>query len=552
MTDLNKFNEQFVIEEYDENGLLTKFQPNLADNFNFAYDVVDKIAEISPDKSALLWIGSNGEEKTFSYKDLSEKSNQIANMFIKHGIQKGDMCLVVLKRHWQIWITALALEKIGAILIPATNQLQTKDYVYRFKSGNISYVIATPDNNSPEHIEEAIKEYGAIKSKFVVKGARDGWVDFDSEFETFPKTFTRIENKTSDLLLAFFSSGTTGYPKLVTQSHDYAVAHLITAKHWHNVKSHSIHLTISESGWGKFFWGKFYGEFLMGSTVFAYDFDRFDANTILSLIEKHKVTSFCCPPTMLNMFIKGGLEKKYFSSIEYVTTAGEALKPDVFNKFKELTGITIYEGFGQTETVLSIATLVGVQPRIGSMGKPTPLYDIDIVDADGNSLPVGETGEIVVRMKDENPGLFWEYYGNPEATAETKKAGLYHTGDTAWKDNDGYFWYVGRTDDVIKASGYRIGPVEIEAVLAEHPAVYEVAVVPAPDPVRGQVVRAVIVPTEEYKEKIKDEEYKAKLIKELQNHVKSQTAPYKYPRVVDFIDALPKTISGKIQRNLVR
>jgi acetyl-CoA synthetase len=550
--DLNKFNENFVVEKYDEKGLLTEFKPDLKDNFNFAYDVIDEIAKNFPEKSALMWISSTGEEKVFTYKDLSEKSNQVANMLIARGVKKGDMCLVVLKRHWQIWITILALEKIGAVLIPATNQLQPKDYVYRFGAGNVKYVIATPDSNTPEHIETALKEYDGIKEKFVVKGAREGWVDFDSELENYPKTINRIENKTEDVMLAFFSSGTTGYPKLVTHSHDYSIAHLITAKHWHNVKSHSIHLTISESGWGKFFWGKFFGEFLMGATVFAYDFDRFDAITILNYIQKYKVTSLCCPPTMLNMFIKGGLEKKYLESVEYVTTAGEALKPDVFKKFKEITGITIYEGFGQTETVLSIGTLVGVEPKIGSMGKPVPLYDVDIVDADGNSLPVGETGEIVIRIKDKNPGLLLEYYGKPEATAETKCNGLYHSGDTAWKDNDGYFWYVGRTDDVIKASGYRIGPVEIEAVLAEHPAVFEVAVVPAPDPVRGQVVRAVIVPSEDYKEKIKDENFKQTLIKELQLHVKSQTAPYKYPRIIDFIDALPKTISGKIQRNLVR
>ncbi|MDR0918680.1 MAG: AMP-binding protein [Oscillospiraceae bacterium] len=552
MYDLNKFNEQFVVESYDEQGVLTEFSPNLKDNFNFAYDVVDEIAKIAPDKQALIWIGNDGEEKFFTYKDLSEKSNQIAHMFLEHGVKKGDMFVVVLKRHWQIWVTVLALEKIGAVLIPATNQLQPKDYVYRFKSGNVKYVVATPDNNTPQHMEDALKEYDGIKEKFVVKGARDGWIDFDTEFEKYPKDFERIENKTSDVSLAFFSSGTTGYPKLVTHSHDYSVAHLLTAKHWHNAKSHSIHLTISESGWGKFFWGKIFGEFLMGSTVFAYDFDRFDSLKLLEYISKYKVTSLCCPPTMLNMFIKGGLDKKYLTSVEYVTTAGEALKPDVFNKFKELTGITIYEGFGQTETVLSIGVLVGQTPKPGSMGKPVPLYNLDIVDTDGNSVPRGETGEIVIRMKDKNPGLFLEYYGNDDATAETKKDGIYHTGDTAWEDTDGYYWYVGRTDDVIKASGYRIGPVEIEAVLAEHPAVYEVAVVPAPDPVRGQVVRAVIVPTEEYKEKIQDPDFKTALIKELQTHVKNQTAPYKYPRIIDFIDALPKTISGKIQRNLVR
>lgn len=550
---LNKFNERFVEEAFDNNGVLTKFVPTLADNFNFAYDVIDEIAKIAPDKRALVWIGSNGEEKIFSYKDLSEQSNQVANLLLRYGVKKGDMVLVVLKRHWQIWLTVLALEKIGAVLIPATNQLLKKDYVYRFTSGDVKYVIATSDNGTPDHIEEALEEYKGIDTKFLVKTKRDGWVDFDGEFIRESKELERIPNKMEDTLLAFFSSGTTGYPKMVTHNHSYSVAHLITAKHWHNVKAHSLHLTISESGWGKFFWGKIYGEFLMGATVFAYDFDRFDSDKMLGYIQQYKVTSLCCPPTMLNLFIKSGLEGYDLSAIEYATTAGEALKPEVFNKFLAATGITLMEGFGQTETVLSIANLVGQEPRSGSMGRPVPLYDVDIVDAAGNSLPIGETGEIVIRMKDgSNPGLFNEYYGNPQATAEAKHDGLYHTGDTAWKDDDGYYWYVGRTDDVIKASGYRIGPVEIESVLAEHPAVFEVAVTGAPDPVRGQVVRATIVLNKDYKDKISDEEFKNNLIKELQNHVKAQTAPYKYPRIIDFWDSLPKTISGKIQRNLIR
>ncbi|MDR0947816.1 MAG: AMP-binding protein [Ruminococcus sp.] len=546
---LKNFNEQFVIEKYDENGLLNVFDINAPDNFNYAYDVIDKIAEFAPDKKALLWCNED-EERTFTYKELSEKSNQVANLLVRKGVKKGDMVLCVLKRHYQIWLTILALEKVGAVLIPATNQLMAKDYAYRFKAGNVKFVVATTDNDVPKHITESFAEYGGIAEKFSVKGSVDDWVDFDTEYQKESTVFERIENKLTDPLLAFFSSGTTGYPKMVVHDHSYALAHLITAKHWHCVTDESLHLTISESGWGKFFWGKIYGEMLMGATVFAYDFDRFDADKVLSRIEKYKITSLCCPPTMFRFFTKdGGLEKYDLSSLVYATTAGEALNPEVFNAFKELTGITLMEGFGQTETVLSIGNLRGTQPRIGSMGKPIPLYDVDIVNEDGDVIPTGETGEIVIRIKKDTPnyGLFEQYYGNPEATAETKRDGLYHTGDTAYKDEDGYYWYVGRTDDVIKSSGYRIGPFEIESVMMEHPAVFEVAVTGVKHPVRGQVVKATVVLTKEYKGKSDDA-----LIKELQTYVKTNTAPYKYPRIIEFVDELPKTISGKIRRVEIR
>lgn len=545
---VKNLNEKFCKEEYDENGLLKSFELTLEDNYNFGYDVIDVIGKEDPDRLALLWCNPSGEEKRFTYSDLMKKSNQTANMLLANGVKKGDMVMCVLKRHYQFWFTTIALCKIGAVLIPATNQLTKKDYVYRFNSGTVSYLVATSEGDVAEHAEAAIEEYDGIKKKFIVKGNRDGWLSFDDEIEKYPNTLDRIESKVGDKMLAFFSSGTTGYPKMVIHAHDYAAAHLMTAKHWHNLNDKSLHLTISETGWGKAMWGKMYGQFTMGATVFVYDFDKFVPAEILSLIGKYKITSLCCPPTMYRFFIKEGMEGYDLSSLQYATVAGEALNPEVYNKFYEFTGIKLMEGFGQTETVLAIGNLLGSTPKPGSMGKPVPLYDVAIVDEDGNTVPDGETGEIVIRTEGKkNYGVFKEYYNDPETTSKAWHDGLYHTGDTAWRDEDGYFWYVGRTDDVIKASGYRIGPFEIESVLLEHAAVLEVAVTGAKDPIRGQVVKATIVLTKEYKDKASDS-----LVKELQDHVKHQTAPYKYPRIIEFVDELPKTISGKIRRVEIR
>jgi acetyl-CoA synthetase len=543
---LNTFNEKFVNETYDENGVLETFELSLPDNFNFAYDVVDEIAGEYPDKVALVWLSNTKEEKIFTFGDLSRQSTQVANMLLKKGVVKGDRVLVVLKRHWQIWLTVLALHKIGAILIPATNQLKPHDYVYRLQAGNIKYIIATPDDNTLENIEEALTEYDKIAEKFSVKGYKDGWVDFDSKFTKETDTMNRVPTKVSEGCLAFFSSGTTGYPKMVMHSHSYPAAHLITAKHWQNLDDTSLHLTLSESGWGKFFWGKIYGQFMCGAAVFAYDFDRFNAADILAMFAKYKITSLCAPPTMYRFFNNEGTEKYDLSSLKYACTAGEALPPEDFNQWKNSTGITLMEGFGQTESVLSIGNLVGTTPKVGSMGKPVPLYKCAIVDAENNPLPNGESGEIVFECKDYiTDGIFLEYYGNEETTAATKDGKYYHTGDIAWRDEDGYLFYVGRNDDIIKSSGYRIGPFEIESVLVEHPAVLEVAVTGVPDPVRGKAVKATIVLSKGYTPS-------PELIKELQNHVKTKTAPYKYPRVVEFVDSLPKTISGKIRRTEIR
>lgn len=545
---MNTFNERFVKEDYDSSGVLSKFEISCNDNFNYGYDVIDAIAAEEPERTALVWCNDKGEKHEFTYKELSVLSNRVANMLLDKGVKRGDKVLCVLKRHYQAWLVTFALCKIGAVLIPATNQLLKKDFVYRFAAADVSFVIATSDDNVADHIEQSLEEYKGIKEKFIVRGEREGWVSFDSEYKNYPDTLDRIENMVTDDMLLYFSSGTTGYPKMVMHSHYYSLAHLVTAKHWHNLDENSLHLTISESGWGKFMWGKMYGQFLMKARVFAFDFDRFDAKKILAKIQEYKITSLCAPPTMFRFFMQEDMSQYDLSSLRYATIAGEALSPEVFNKWYEYTGIELMEGFGQTETVLCVANLRGMKPKPGSMGKPVPLYDIDIFNENGEPTAEGETGEICVRTHSDNqPGLFKCYYNNPEATASARHDGLYHTGDTAWKDEDGYFWYVGRTDDLIKASGYRIGPFEIESVLMEHPAVLEVAVTGVKDPIRGQVVKATIVLTQQYKGKGTPE-----LVKELQTHVKNATAPYKYPRVIEFVDELPKTISGKIRRTEIR
>lgn len=539
--------QQYISEGFDDNGVISEFDLRLPENFNFAYDIIDKIAEIEPDRKAMIWCDDKGNERIFTYGDMRSLSNRAANMLMDYGVERGDKVMTVLKRHWQMWIVAYALEKIGAILIPATNQLKKKDYAYRFEAGGIDHIIATSDGDVCDNVDEACMDF-PLDRKFIVKGSRDGWIDFDSELMDYPDTLDRIPNDVDDDCLMFFSSGTTGYPKMVMHSHRYSVSHIPTAKYWHHLHKDSLHLTISESGWAKFFWGKIYGQTALASTVMTYDFDRFNPSDILGIIEKYKVTSLCAPPTMYRFFIKEGMDGHDISSLEYATTAGEALNAEVYNRFKEITGLSLMEGFGQTETVLLIGNPYGSVTRSGSMGKAMPMFDIVIADTDGNELPAGETGEICVRLKDGvNNGLLKGYYNNEEANEKAFEFGLYHTGDTAYCDEDGYFWYVGRIDDVIKSSGYRIGPFEIESILMEHPAVLEVAVTAVPDAIRGQVVKATVVLTGAYRDK-GDES----LARELQNYVKANTAPYKYPRIVEFVDELPKTISGKIRRVEIR
>lgn len=545
--DIRSYHLNFVKEGYDENGILNKFEVNCPDDFNFSYDIIDKYAELEPDRRALLWVDLEGNERLFTFGDLSRLSTKAANMFAAMGIKKGDHVMLVLKRNYQFWYVMMALMKLGAIGIPATHLLTTKDFVYRFEAADVKAVVATSHAEVSHYVEEADEKLGGcLTAKYIVNGTRDGWTSFDEEIEKYPDTMQRVSTKADEIFLLYFTSGTTGYPKMVIHDHTYALAHIQTAKHWHNVDPDGIHLTIADTGWAKAAWGKMYGQLAMGTCVFVYDFDKFIPENMLAVMEKYKITTFCAPPTMFRFFIKTGLGGYDLSSLKYCTIAGEALNPEVYNKWLEYTGIKLMEGFGQTESTLMLANTTGMTPKPGSMGKPTPLYDIVLVDADGQEVPVGETGEICVRCEYTHKlGLFRGYYRNKEITDECWYDGLYHTGDTAWRDEDGYYWYVGRNDDVIKASGYRIGPFEIESVLIAHPAVLECAVTGAPHPIRGMVVKATIVLAKGY-------EPSEELVKELQNHVKKNTAPYKYPRMIEFVSELPKTISGKIKRGEIR
>lgn len=527
-------------------GKLVGFEPIAPDTFNFAYDVIDEIAKQEPDRRAMLWCNDKGEEHTFTFADMMKYSNKTANLLASHGVKKGDFVVLVMKRHYQFWFTVLALHKIGAIGIPATNLLTKKDYVYRFNAADVSACVCTADGEVTDHVDEACEVCPQVKNKFIVRGKKDGWIDFDAELEAQPDTFERVETQITDPMLLYFTSGTTGMPKMVVHDHSYPLGHIITAKYWHNVIPDGLHLTLSDSGWMKCMWGKLYGQWFMEAGIFVCDFDKFTPSHLLTLFKKYNITTFCAPPTMFRFFIKEDLHKYDLSSLKHACIAGEALNPEVYNQFYEATGLKLMEGFGQTETTLTVFNQVGTTPKPGSMGKPSPAYNVEIVDEDGNQVPRGTIGEIAIRTGDNKVyGMFKEYYKDPEQTEKSWHDGLYHTGDTAWMDEDGYIWYVGRTDDVIKSSGYRIGPFEIESVLMEHPSVLECAVTGAPDPIRGTVVKATIVLAKNYSP---SEELK----KELQDYVKHQTAPYKYPRIVEFVDELPKTISGKIRRVQIR
>ncbi len=539
--------EKFINTVENEDGALEKISFNNEDKFNFAFDVVDKIADEMPDKLAMIHVDNDKNEKKFTFRDIKRASAQTANYFKSLGIKKGDRVMLVLKRHYQFWYSILALHKLGAVAIPATNLLQEHDFDYRFNAAGVSAIVCTADGDTAHQVDLAEKNSPTLKTKIMVGGCREGWHDFNEEYKLFSRKFVRPEGEDeacgNDPMLMFFTSGTTGYPKIATHNYKYPLGHFITAKYWHRVNPDGVHFTISDTGWGKALWGKLYGQWLCEGGVFVYDFDRFNANDILPMFAKYNITTFCAPPTMYRMMIKEDLTKYDLSSIEHATIAGEALNPEVFRQFESLTGLQLMEGFGQTETTLSIANLIGRGHKIGSMGKPVPLYDVDLVDSDGNSVGVGESGEIVIRTDKEVPcGLFMGYYNEEAKTKEVWHDGMYHTGDVAWRDEDGFYWYVGRVDDVIKSSGYRIGPFEIESVIMELPYVLECGVSAEPDEVRGQVVKASIVLT-------KGTEGTEELKKEIQKYVKDHTAPYKYPRIVVFRDELPKTISGKIQRN---
>lgn len=533
------------IEDFRKN-----YKVKVPENFNFAYDVVDRWASEHPDKPALLWTNDKGEEIQFSFKDIKDASDSTASFFQSIGIGKGDKVMLILKRRYQFWFSILALHKLGAVAIPATHLLTPKDIIYRCNAAKIKGIVAAGDEMIIGHISDALPECSTVEC-LVSTGpyVPDGWYDFNTGIkEAAPFRRPLLPNRNEDLSLLYFTSGTTGEPKMVAHDFLYPLGHIITGKYWHNLHEGSLHLTLADTGWGKAVWGKLYGQWFSGANVFVYDFDKFKATDLLEIFQNYHITSFCAPPTVYRFMILEDVKAYDLSSLEYCTTAGEAMNPSVFEKWKELTGMDIKEGFGQTETTLTIGTFPWMNSKPGSMGIPSPEYDIDLVKPDGTSCAPGEQGEIVIHTDRRRPlGLFREYLYDPELTEAAYSNNIYHTGDVATRDEDGYFWFVGRADDVIKSSGYRIGPFEVENSLMSHPAVVECAITGVPDPIRGQLVKATIVLSEAYKDKAGDD-----LVKELQNHVKHTTAPYKYPRVIEFVDELPKTISGKIRRVEIR
>ena len=532
------------IDRTVEDGRLTAISFHDEEKFNFAFDIVDELGRSKPEKLAMLHLSEDGTERRFTFQDMKKESARAANYFKSLGIKRGDRVMLVLKRHYQFWFAVLGLHKLGAVAIPATNQLLEKDFTYRFTAGDVKAILCTADGDVADAVDAAAAKCPGVEHKILVNGKREGWHDFNEEYVIFSSHFARAEDAPcgSDPMLMFFTSGTSGYPKLTAHNYKYPLGHFITAKYWHRVNPDGLHLTISDTGWAKSMWGKLYGQWLCEAAIFVYDFDRFDAEKILPLFAKYQITTFCAPPTMYRMLIKQDISRFDLSSIQHASTAGEALNPEVFKQFQMSTGLEIMEGFGQSESTLIIGNLTGNSHKFGSMGKPVPLYDVHLLDIDGNDVEPGENGEICIDISKGLPcGLSYCYEGNPEVTAETWRDGFYHTGDLAWKDEDGFYWYVGRADDVIKSSGYRIGPFEIESTIMELPYVLECGVSAAPDAVRGQVVKASIV-------LVKGTEGTDELKKEIQDYVKRRTAPYKYPRIVEFRTELPKTVSGKIIR----
>ena len=528
----------------EEDGKLTQIAFQNEDKFNFAFDVVDALGRSQPDKVAMLHISEDMTERRFTFQDMKKESARAANYFKALGIKRGDRVMLVLKRHYQYWFAVLGLHKLGAVAIPATNQLLEKDFTYRFAAGKVKAILCTADGDVAQAVDEAAAKSPNLDHKILVGGKREGWHDFNEEYTMYSSHFARAEDAPcgDDPMLMFFTSGTSGYPKLAAHNYKYPLGHFITAKYWQQVNPEGLHLTISDTGWAKSSWGKLYGQWLCEAGIFVYDFDRFDAEKILPLFAKYQITTFCAPPTMYRMLIKQDISQYDLSSIQHASTAGEALNPEVFRQFELSTGLKIMEGFGQSESTVIIANIAGDSHKFGSMGKPVPLYDVHLLDPEGKEVDIGESGEVCINIGGGLPcGLAYAYEGNDEVTAETWRDGYYHTGDLAWRDEDGFFWYVGRADDVIKSSGYRIGPFEIENVIMELPYILECGVSAAPDEVRGQVVKASVV-------LVKGTEGTDELRKEIQNYVKSRTAPYKYPRIVEFKESLPKTVSGKIIR----
>lgn len=522
----------------------------IPENFNFAYDVMDVWAAEKPNKTAMIWTNDEGREIVFTFQDFKTLSDQAASYFQTLGIGHGDKVMLILKRHYEWWVSMLALHKLGAVAIPATHMLTTNDIVYRNNRASVKAIICVGEEYVLTQVSEAMSASPTVETLVSIgPEVPSGFHDWHKEIDNAP-TFVRPAhvNDNDDMLLMYFTSGTSGEPKMVAHDHLYALGHITTGAFWHNLREDSIHLTVADTGWGKAVWGKLYGQWFAGAVVFVFDHEKFTADKLLRQMEKYHITSFCAPPTVYRFMIREDFSQYDLSSLRYCCTAGEALNPAVFDKFKRLTGISLMEGFGQTETTMTLGTMPWVAPKPGSMGLPNPQYDIDILRPDGSSCEDGEKGEIVIRIGDRKPiGLFQGYYRDNELTKQVWHDGIYHTGDMAWRDQDGYYWFEGRIDDVIKSSGYRIGPFEVESALMTHPAVVECAITGVPDEIRGMVVKATVVLGAEWKNRAGDE-----LIKELQNHVKHQTAPYKYPRIIEFVDELPKTISGKIRRVEIR
>lgn len=539
--------KNFCRETIDENGSLIDFELAFKDNYNFGYDVVDELARLTPNEKAVVWTNPDKEERVFTFADIANLSNKAANVFKKYGIQKGDKVLVILKRNYEYWYIAPALHKLGAVIIPATNLLTQSDIAYRVNTANIKAAVCTPDGCTAEDVLAVASQPNTLETVFVPRRNVFGAVDLTTEINEASGELERVETKATEPMLIYFTSGTTGYPKAVEHNHTYTLAHIITAKYWQCVIDGGLHLTVAETGWGKASWGKIYGQWLCGSAVMVYDFDKFSPGKLLRIMEKYSVTTFCAPPTVYRYFIKKGMDRYDLSSLVHLTTAGEALNTEVFDRVFEQTGIHLREGFGQTESVLMLANYAGIDAKPGSMGKPTALYDVHIVDEDGNELEPNEVGEIVVYPPNDKPqyGIFVSYYNNEDLYSKVWRNGMYHTGDTAYKDEDGYFWYVGRVDDLIKTRGFRVGPFEIENVIMQYPNVLECAVIGVPDNDRGQAIKAIVKMVDGIPHS-----------KDLENKIKTfcnkRMASYKWIQILELVDEFPKTISGKIKRKDLR
>ena len=541
---MRNINLRYVKETYDKDGLLEHLDIDCPDDFNFGYDIVDDIAVNDPQRVALVWEHENGDCKKFTFADIKRLSDKTCNYLTSKGVGKGDFVMLVLKHSYQFWFISVALHKMGAIAVPATFMLKSHDIEYRIDAAGLKAVIVTDDDDIIQSFEGA-GNIDKLACRFTVNGHRDGWLDFDRDLEGCSDVWERVPTKSTDRFLMYFTSGTSGNPKMAVHDYSYPLGHILLAKHWQQVEPDGLHWTVADTGWAKNAWGKFYGQWIMEAAVFVYEYDRFEPHHIMDMIEKHRISTFCCPPTMFRLYLNAGIEGHDLSSLKNCCIAGEPLSPDTFNTWYRATGLRLMEAFGQTESSVIVGTLRGMTPKPGSMGKPSPQFRVELLDKDGNPVRPGEEGEICVSISPRVPGIFVEYYRDEVKTNETLRDGWHHTGDVAWKDEDGYFWYLGRNDDIIKSSGYRISPFEIESVLVEHPAVLEVAVTGVPDPIRGQVVKATIILREAYKPT--DE-----LKKELQQFTKKRTAPYKYPRVIEFVDAIPKSISGKVRRVVIR